>query len=227
MKRALWVLVACGTPSPTRLLLDAPPRQIDMDVVVDSRSVTVYTNATDGTREQDIAADTFPADGACVGDGDAFLDPSGSCVEKLTMLDGRHELGSVDPRPDGKSVQVDVTTLHDPILELVGCGGRAVIPLGVAPLTVPTIAVTTDASTGTLTATWSGASSVSLLFGFTVGDVRCRTSTSPYVYTSTGPPITAYDVVGALALDGPTLVDTELGPARVWRGADSYVQLTP
>jgi len=216
MWRCLVLLAAaCGTPSGEVVF---QPIQLDVDVVVSPAQVQIYTNNTDGTSGPGSEHDIFPLAETCVSDGDT-LDVSPSCLTDFAILDNGLQIAHGTTDRGNKALAVDVSSLDAPVLHLVGCGGDAMIPLDVPPLTTPTISVSEDDTARTITATWGNATAVMLGFGDGLVEHRCQTQADPFVLQiPTGVPVDSTLYVDAQGLEGPTIAGTEIGEVRVWSG---------
>ncbi|HEU0029985.1 MAG TPA: hypothetical protein VFQ53_05085 [Kofleriaceae bacterium] len=221
--RKAWVVLVVAGCTDSAMEPPLPPIESSFDVVVDATSVAIYPrdHLTNGTCRP---ADAFPAStGTCLELLDTpTCDPEvTTCLERF-VLDGKELAFRPSSTPRFYTALTATSTLT-----IIGCGRTAEVALPAEPMPTAVLQASRDAS-GQPVATWttdlpSDTALVSLLYQVPE-ETRCHVEgVQTRTFEPTWPEQRSVEV---RAFSPMTVVDTELGPLRIWRGNVVFAELT-
>lgn len=226
---SLVVATACsGTAGPP----DAPPRQLQLDVVIANGAVALYTSESDLAETGCIGGNIFPGPGMNAFVDDIVTCPRGqpmSCLTGVALVIGNATITAQAAPGRTYGMAGDVEAAGGGHLLIEGCGGNADIALPVEAAPQPTLIAHADTTAGTVTATWSAvptASSALVEINDSISGELTHTTSSPTTFTlAQGIPVDAYHSATVTAFAPPTTVTTAYGTARIWTGASAFAQI--
>jgi hypothetical protein len=222
MRALLLMLIGCGhevTPP------DAAPRQLDIDVTVGHDGVTVFANGTD-VIGGGCAPNKFPQVGETTEWEDVGCQTT--CLTAAAVVSAGAKT-TARHTTDPIWFQVDVTATPDAVLELVGCGGMASVPIGGLGAPRPTAAGTFDPTTNTISVSWTTdtrASTAVVDFWGNWGEVIHVAATR---YSFTPPPTQSfvpYWLVSVRTFGAMSFLETPFGIVKIWPGDAAGAPIT-
>lgn len=226
----VMVLVVAGCssshPSAPDAAADAPPAQLDLDVVVDSHGVQLFTNRS--THFGCDSSSAFPQVGETGTTGD--IGCGSGCLTDIALERNGTVVHTTDPPFGAAYLAAELGDGVASTLVITGCGGTASIPVGTQPIPTPTATVTTDVAASTIEVVWDAtpeASSAQLWFGVSYGqEIHHVAEHDVTIDASSLPGLAAWHDVKVQALTAPIPIETAFGVVRVWSG-NSTLQNIP
>lgn len=219
----LFASVACGCGNDVT--------RLDMDIELGSNYIAIYLTEPD--RPCKCSGDSWPKPGKCVDVSDVIYcecDPyPGSCLKSLRLEKEGEVVTEVVP--DFYSGYMSLYTgglspSFEYFLVLEGCGSSARIPIPNEAFPEPVI-TGVENDEYTLTVRWSSAEQAIGSIGLvgTLGGDKCHDVSEGITRMPCRTFLGAQDRLWMYVFDGGGEINTALGTARIWRGANSSLEL--